>query len=401
MRIAIIGGGASGLFTGAQILPSNEVTIFDGNEKVGKKIYITGKGRCNLTNDCDKETYLANVVNGQKFMMSAISKFSPKQTIDFFENAGLKLKTERGNRVFPVSDKASDVTKILLGACKHCDIKLNEKVVSIKYKNEKFELKTLDKVYQFDKVVIATGGVSYPLTGSTGDGYKFAQSFGHKIVEPKSALSAIELQDNFVKDLMGLSLKNVKLHAKADGKEYSLFGEMLFTDKGISGPIALSMSSLINRCKNVNLSIDFKPALNLQQIEERLMRDFSNNLNKNISVVMRGLLPKSLVEVFLKKIHIDDSKKVNSITVTERKEIANKLKNFDLTFSKLYPVETGIITSGGVDLNEINPKTMESKLQKGLYFVGEVLNVDCLTGGFNLQTAFSTAYACAAAINSL
>ena len=396
--IAIIGGGAAGLMAGGLLSQSGkEVTIFDGNEKCGKKIYITGKGRCNLTNNCDKEEYLSNVVGGKKFMMGAINRFSPADCIEHFENLGLKLKIERGNRVFPLSDKASDVTKALLSACKGCEIKLNEKVEGVAFdqKGNKFVVKTGKGKYLFDKVIVATGGKTYPLTGSTGDGYTFARKFGHNVIKPCPALCAIELQDKFVGRIMGLPLKNVTLNAIADGKKHSFFGEMMFTDKGITGPIVLTLSSYINRCANVNLSIDFKPALSLEEIDKRLLRDFDANLNKNVTYILRGLLPKNFVDVFLEKVKIHGEKKVNAVTAEERKKIGSLLKRFDLDYKNLYPLESGIITSGGVDLKEINPKTMESKLQKGLYFIGEVLDIDCLTGGFNLQVAFSTAYSCA------
>ena len=401
MRVAIVGAGAGGLFVGANLEDVDEVDIFDGNEKAGKKIYITGKGRCNLTNDCDKEKYLENVVNGKKFMMSAISQFEPKDTINFFEEHGLKLKTERGGRVFPFSDKASDVTKTLVRCCKNCHFHFNEKVKKIVFSGKQFEVKTEQENYNFDKVIIATGGVSYPSTGSCGDGYKFAQDFGHKILKPKSALVPIKLKDKFVKSVMGMSLKNVTLNCEVDGKTFSRFGEMLFTNDGISGPIVLSMSSLIGEGKEISLAIDFKPALSEEQLEKRLLRSFGDNLNCNLSTVIRGLLPKNLVQPFLEKVGLLPEKKVNGVKVEERKKIVKFLKNFPLIFDRLYPVEYGIVTSGGVDLKEINPKTMESKLQKGLYFVGEVLDIDCLTGGFNLQTAFSTAYACAKAIKDL
>ncbi len=400
MEIAVIGGGASGLMAGGFLAKQgHNVTIFDGNEKCGKKIYITGKGRCNVTNDCDNEEYLLNVVNGNKFMRSAISQFDSSDTKQFFESLGVKLKVERGNRVFPVSDKASDIIKALLLHCHDCDLHLNEKVEFIEKQVETFYVKTTSKSYNFDRVVIATGGMSYSATGSRGDGYKFAKMSGHNIIKPRGALVPIELKDEFCKALAGLSLKNVTLNAKFNGMTKSLFGEMLFTHNGISGPIALSMSSLIAESKDVCLSIDFKPALTTNQIEERLLRDFSTNLNKNITYIIKGLLPNSLVEIFLSKLGISGETKVNSITKQQRQGISSLLKNFKLKFKSLYPIEAGIVTGGGVDLKEINPKTMESKLVKGLYFVGEVLDVDCLTGGFNLQTAFSTAYACAINMN--
>lgn len=394
MKIAIIGGGASGLMAGGFLAEENEVVIFDGNEKTGKKLFITGKGRCNVTNNCGKEEFLANVVNGQKFMMSAINGFSCQDTMAFFEGLGLPLKTERGNRVFPLSDKSSDVIKALEKHSSSCQINLNEKVVALSKNDGRFAIKTEKQVYNFDRVIIATGGQSYPATGSSGDGYKFAKIFGHSVVQPHAALVPIKIKDSFCAHLEGLSLKNVTLSAIIDGKKKSMFGEMLFTYDAISGPIALSLSSYISS-KNVLLALDFKPALTNEQLEKRLLKDFQLNLNKNISYIIKGLLPLRLVDVFLNKVEIDRERKVNAITAAERKNIASLLKNFPLEYNGLYPVAAGIITSGGISLKEINPKSMESKIVSGLYFIGEVLDVDCLTGGFNLQTAFATAYACA------
>lgn len=396
MKIAVIGGGASGLLVGGELACRRyEVTIFDHNEKLGKKIYITGKGRCNVTNNCLVNEVRENIVHGDKFMFSSLNLFPPERTMQFFEDLGVKLKTERGNRVFPESDKASDITKALAKNAKDCQVRLNEKVLEIKKQNERFLIKTDKALYEFDRVIIATGGKSYPATGSTGDGYLFAKSFGHSIRPPHGALVPIKIADNFVQQLEGLSLKNVTLKAKIKDKERLIFGEMLFTHDAISGPIALSMSSYIGLEKQVSLNIDFKPALSENQVELRILRDFDENKNREILMIMKGLLPERLAKIFLSKLNIDSSVKINSISKEKRAVIVKSLKNFDLTFGGLYPVETGIVTSGGVDLSEVNPKTMESKLVKGLYFVGEVLDIDCLTGGFNLQCAFSTAYACA------
>lgn len=395
-KILIIGAGASGLLCGGELSRKGyDVTFFDGNEKCGKKIYITGKGRCNLTNNCSIDDYLKNVVHGDKFMMSAINAFSPQDTIAYFESLGLKTKTERGGRVFPVSDKASDVTKYLVKNAEKCKFCLNESVIDVEKIGEKFKVATEKGEYIFNKVIVATGGKSYPATGSQGDGYKIAKKFGINVITPRSALVPIKIKDKFCSSLEGLSLKNVKLKCLIDEKPKELFGEMLFTHDAISGPIALSMSSYIGQTINVKLYIDFKPALSVEQLEKRLLNDFQANLNKNITYIIKGALPNRLVEVFLNKIGMSAETKVNSITVSQRKSIIQGLKNFELQFNKLYPVESGIVTAGGVDLKEINPKTMESKKIKNLYFIGEVLDLDCLTGGFNLQTAFSTAYACA------
>ena len=400
MKIAIIGGGAGGLFAGGMLSQADiDTTIFDGNEKLGKKLYITGKGRCNVTNNCSKEEFLSHVVHGEKFMMSAISNFDSQSTMSFFENLGCHLKVERGNRVFPVSDKASDITKALIKNIdiSFCKIKLNEKVLSVSAQQGNFVINTSKSNYTFDKVIIATGGKSYPSTGSQGDGYILAKNLGHNIVPPMQALVPIKLKDIFCHQLQGLTLKNVKLRAVINGKTKEFFGELLFASDAITGPIALSASSYIGDSKP-DLSLDLKTALDHQTLEKRIMRDFQNNLNREISYIIRGLMPKSLAGVFLKICDMDEHKKVNSITTKERNKIIDYLKNYPLHFDSLYPVEAGIVTAGGVDLKEVNPKTMESKKVKDLYFVGEVLDIDCLTGGFNLQTAFSTAYACAKAI---
>lgn len=398
MKVAIVGAGASGLFLGGLLSNSEtDVTIFDGNEKCGKKIFITGKGRCNITNACDNETYLSNIVNGEKFMRSAISKFTPFDTINFFEEQGLAVKVERGNRVFPVSDKSSDVIKALENYCRNAEIKLHEKVVAIKPQSDKFLVKTEKSSYTFDKVVIATGGKSYSATGSSGDGYKFAKMLGHNVVSLVPALVPIELKDK-VSDMQGLPLKNVTLYAVADGKKYSFFGEMLFTDIGITGPIVLTMSSYINRAKNVDLYIDFKPALSEEQLDARLLREFEAGKNKTLFNILRTLLPKNFIKFFLSKAELNEQRQANSITVMERRMLKTLLKHFPLAYKGLYPIDAGVVTSGGIDLKDVNPSSMESKIHKGLYFIGEVLDVDCLTGGFNLQIAFSTAYACGQAI---
>lgn len=400
MKVAVIGGGASGLFAAGLLTKAGiETYIFDGNEKLGKKIYITGKGRCNVTNNCDKDGYLKNVVHGQKFMYSAINQFDSHDTIEFFESLGCPLKTERGGRVFPCSDKASNVTKTLVKNIDNnfLDLHLNEKVVTIDKKSN-FAIKTEKSKYEFDAVIVATGGKSYSATGSSGDGYKFAKMFDLNVVTPSAALVPIKIKDSFCSNLEGLSLKNVQLNAVVNGKTKSLFGEMMFTHDAITGPIALSLSSFIGNNKDIELSLDFKPALTNEKLEERILRDFKDNLNKDISYIIKGLLPHRLTEIFLNCCGIDKHKKVNSITVAERNKIIYNLKNFALSFSGLYPIESGIVTAGGVDLKEINPKTMESKKVPDLYFIGEVLDVDCLTGGYNLQTAFSTAYAAANAI---
>ena len=403
MKIAVVGAGAAGLFvSGFLAQNSHDVYVFDKNEKVGKKLFITGKGRCNFTNYCSVDEFLPNVVRGRKFVKSALYNFDSFACARFFANLGLKYKIERGNRAFPESDKSSDVIKVLKEKhCKKVKFCLNEEVLKVDFvKNEQypgfdyFVVKTTLGEYEFDKVIVATGGKSYKSTGSDGFGYQIAKSFGHKIVEPRPALCPILLTDKFVKVLQGVSLKNVALNAVADEQKFCEFGEMLFTDKGISGPIVLSLSSQINRAKSVKLSLDFKPALTEKQLDVRLLRDFDANKNKDLVTILKGLLPKAVADVFAQAIGLDENKKVHDITKEERAKILHGLKEFQLAFDGLYDIDTGIVTSGGVSLDEINPKTFESKLQPGLYFIGEVLDIDALTGGFNLQIAWATAYAC-------
>ncbi len=399
-KIAVVGAGASGLFVAGLLFQRGfDVTVFDKNEKVGKKLFITGKGRCNLTNFCSVEEFLSNVVRGEKFLKSAIYGFSSEDCVNFFEGLGLKTKVERGNRVFPFSDKSSDVIKVLQEVhCKGVKFSLCNKVDKIEKKENDFVVFAQDGKYLFDKVIVSTGGKSYSSTGSDGDGYKIARSFSHTIEEVRPALCPMVLKDWFVKNLQGVSLKNISLNAVIDGKKLGLFGEMIFTDRGISGPVVLSLSSMVNRAKNVALSIDFKPALDEKQLDARLLRDFEENKNKDLKNVLRGLLPKAVAEIFAKAIGLDENKKIHDVTKEERQKLLFCLKNFKLNYGGLYDIDAGIITSGGVCLKEVNPKTFESKLVKGLYFLGEVLDLDALTGGFNLQIAWSSAYACAKGI---
>ncbi len=398
-NVAVIGGGAAGLMAAyAAAANGNKVTIFEKNEKCGKKIYITGKGRCNLTHDCLPEDFLQHVVSNSKFLTGAIYNFSPHKTMQFFEDGGLNLKTERGDRVYPVSDKSSDVTKCLEKYCLNMGVifKFNEKVLKIANLNSTmFNIITEKSEYPIDCVIICTGGLSYPSTGSDGDGYKFAQQVGHKIIDPKPALCGFNLIGEYFKKLQGLTLKNVKITLKFNGKVREIFGEMLFTHFGVSGPIILTASSLINRCdlKSVKLSLDLKPALTDEQLDNRILRDFDIYKNKNISNCLKQLLPNAIIPVILDKCGIPQNKKINSITRNERLSLLTTIKNFDMIISSLRSFDEAIVTAGGVDVKEINPKTMESKLVKGLYFCGEVLDLDALTGGFNLQIAFSTGFA--------
>lgn len=398
-NVAVIGAGAAGLMAAFSAAKNgNKVTVFEKNEKSGKKIYITGKGRCNLTHDCAPDEFLLNVVSNAKFLTGAIYSFSPQRTMQFFEDGNLKLKVERGARVFPVSDKASDVTKCLENYCKEVGVCFNfgEKVLKINVLNSTMSGITTTKAdYLFDKVIVCTGGVSYPSTGSTGDGYIFAESVGHSLVGQTPALCGLNIKGDYYKRFQGLTLKNVRLSLYIDNKKYrEFFGEMLFTHYGISGPIVLSVSSLINRLSlsRVKFVLDLKPALTDEQLDARLLRDFEKYKNKDIANCLKELLPNAIIPVILQRSGVPFEKKTNSITRSERLSLLTCIKNFDIIISSLRGFDEAIVTAGGVNVNEINPKTMESKIIKGLYFCGEVLDVDAFTGGFNLQIAFSTGY---------
>lgn len=392
MKIAIIGGGPGGMMCAIKAAENHKVTIFEKNEKLGKKLFITGKGRCNLTNYCDEREFLKNIVNNSSFMYSSIYSFSPFTTYYYFEELGLPLKVERGNRVFPDSDKSSDVIRAYEKKLKALSVKinLNYEVTSIEKVDGKFIINGREK---FDKVVIASGGISYKLTGSTGDGYKFAKDFGHKVIDQVPGLIGINLKNNF--SLAGLTLKNVELKILKDKKILSReFGEMLFTHRGISGPIALTTSSKINRLKDFEIYLDLKPALEPEKLDARILRDFHENQNKNLENVMKSLLPRDLISYVLESAGISGEKKVNQITKEDRESLVRNIKNFSLKFDSLDDIDRAIVTSGGVDVKDIDPKTMESKKVKGLYFIGEVLDLDGLTGGFNIQIANSTGYSC-------
>ncbi|HJD05798.1 MAG TPA: NAD(P)/FAD-dependent oxidoreductase [Candidatus Onthoplasma faecipullorum] len=393
--VIVIGGGASGMMCAIQSAKRGlKVLILEHNEKLGKKLYITGKGRCNLTNDSSVENHLNNIVTNNKFMYSALNAFTPKDTIEFFQKY-VKLKTERGNRVFPVSDKSSDVIKALAKYLNeyNVEIKLNTDVLDLTKNNDIFYIKCDNNIkYTTYNVVIATGGVSYPGTGSTGFGYNVAKKFSHTVVEPKGALIPIRVNED-VSNLNGLSLKNVRLFVKIGKTEYSEFGEMMFTYNSLTGPIALTISSKINKLdiKNQTISIDFKPALDVNELNNKFIREFKENSKKELKTYLYSVLPRRFVDYIFEKYYIIN-KKIADITRTDRSNLVNLIKKFDFSIKSLDNVEVGIITSGGVDTREINSKTCESKLVSGLYFVGEVLDVDALTGGYNLQIAWSTGF---------
>lgn len=395
-KVVIIGAGASGLMAaGFASMYGAEVLLFEKMPRVGRKLMITGKGRCNLANNCDIQTFMQNVPVNNKFLYSALNNFSPRDIIDFFESQGLKTKTERGNRVFPVSDKASDVVDTMRDFALSYGAKIIYKEVEdvIAENGEIKAVKAGGKRYDCDSVIIATGGKSYPRTGSTGDGYKFAEKLGHTIIKPEPSLIPLESPDNDCKLLQGLSLKNVNLRVSTkQGKTvYDDFGEMLFTHFGISGPLVLSASC---NMRNYNLGytahIDFKPALSFEQLDSRVQRDLKENINKSISNSLNKLLPKKLIPVILKRWDIPVDKKCNSVTKEERRKLVGLLKDFTIEISNPRPISEAIITSGGVKVSEINPKTMESKIVKNLYFAGEVIDVDAYTGGYNLVIAWAT-----------
>lgn len=402
-RILIIGAGAAGSM--AAILAAkngHEVTVFEKNAKTGKKIYITGKGRCNITNAVENTELIKNTIRNPKFMYSAFSAFSSENVINFFENMGCPVKVERGNRAFPVSDHSSDVIKALDKAMENAGVKVRyntpvESLVISETESEISGIKLRDgKIVEGDKVIIATGGLSYQSTGSTGDGYEFGKQAGHTIKDLRPSLVALEIKEKFIKELQGLSLKNVKVSVK-NGKKiiFDELGEMLFTRDGVSGPLILSASSIAGDLfykEGGSLSIDLKPALSEEELDARLLRDFTEFKAKALKNAFDKLLPKSLIPVFLGRTGIDIEKKAGGLTKQERSVIINLIKHFTLEVTGLKGYEEAVITKGGVAVNEINPKTMESKKIKGLYFAGEVLDVDALTGGFNLQIAWSTGY---------
>lgn len=396
-NIAIIGAGAAGM-TAAYFALQNgaDVTLFEKNRQPGRKICITGKGRCNLTNDIDARDFLTHVVNGSKFLYSALYRFPPKETMAWFESLGLKLKVERGNRVFPISERASDVRDVLLGALKpSSSFSLsNEEVRSIERNGEGFFVHTKAKGGPFDAVIVATGGLSYPLTGSTGDGYRFARNFGHSVVPASASLVRVICETEICSEAQGLSLKNVRLSLFEEGKKkplYSEQGEMLFTDDGISGPLVLSASAHLCRVtEKTHLEIDFKPALSFEELDARLLRDFAANTNRYFRNSLDDLLPAAMRPIFVRLSEIDPERRVHQITREERGRLVQLFKAFRLESPRCGPIEEAVVTAGGVALSEIDPRSMESKICPNLYFAGEVLDVDAYTGGYNLQIAFST-----------
>lgn len=397
--LLVIGGGAAGLMAaGTAANKGVETIVLERNERPARKVMITGKGRCNVTNNCSSlQELIQNVPRNGRFLYGAFSRFMPADVIDFFESRGVELKTERGNRVFPVSDNAVDIVDALVRYAKSRARIMNGRATKLLLDDGKIkgiETENGEVIYA-DKVIIATGGLSYPGTGSTGDGYSLARQAGHNITELVPSLVPLEIHEGFCTDLMGLSLRNVatKVVDTESGKTvYTDFGEMLFTHFGVSGPMILSASAHMRSMKSgkYKIYIDLKPALTIEQLDARILRDFSENTNKNFINALNSLLPKKLVPVIVKLSGINLTTKVNQITKEQRRRLAELLKGLCVTVTGFRPVSEAIITSGGVDVSQINPKTMESKLAEGLYFAGEVIDADAYTGGFNLQIAFST-----------
>lgn len=411
-HVIVVGGGAAGMFAAiAAAKNGHQVTLYEKNEKLGKKIFITGKGRCNITNAADMEELFDAVVTNSKFLYSSFYGYTNQNVIDFFEDAGVPVKIERGNRVFPISDHSSDVIRALEREMKKVGVKvcLNTEVKSVEAEKGKFDKVVLkDTTTQTaDACIVATGGLSYRSTGSTGDGFRFAENVGHKVTQCFPSLVPMETKEPWICELQGLSLRNVEAKILDGKKELCKdFGEMLFTHFGVSGPLIISASSYVGKKfmdkngqkKELTLEIDLKPALTEEQLDQRVLRDFEENHNRQFKNAITKLFPTKLIPVMLELGGIDPEKKVNSIEKEERKQFVHLIKHFRMTLTGLRDYPEAIITKGGVNVKEIDPGTMESKLVKGLYFAGEVLDLDALTGGFNLQIAWSTGYAAGNAI---
>lgn len=408
MKVIVIGGGPAGMMSAITSAKNgNKVILIEKMERLGRKLLITGKGRCNITSSLPIEDFIQNTPGNGQFLYSSFKNYTNKDIIQFLKEEGLQVKEERGNRVFPITDKSIDVLECFKNKLKKLkvEIKYNTKVIEIIKTEKNLQVKTEKNILEAEKVILATGGKSYPLTGSTGDGYKIAEKLGHTITKIKPSLVPLESYDkNICKKLQGLSLKNVKIELKNTENNktiYEDFGEMLFTHFGVSGPTILSSSAHLVRYKNIEellknkkitLKIDFKPALSEEKLDERILRDFTELKNKQYKNSLDKLLPQKLIPIIIEQSKIQPDKKVNEITKQERKNLTKILKNFEITISNFRPIEEAIITSGGINIKEINPKTMESKLVQGLYFAGEIIDVDSYTGGFNLQIAYSTGY---------
>ena len=396
-KVIVIGAGPAGIMAAIHASKKHNVTILDGNDRIGKKLFITGKGRCNVTNSKDISEFFDYIPGNPHFLYSALYSYTNEDTMNFFENVGIKLKVERGGRVFPMSDKSSDIIKGLSLGLKESNVqvKLNSKVTNIIYDANKIvglEINNSTKLYG-DYFIIATGGASYPLTGSRGEGQKFAKKLGHTIIELKPSLVPIELNEPWLKDLMGLSLKNISLSILKNNKVlYKNQGEMLFTNYGISGPLVLSGSRYVKNEGSYEASIDLKPALNESELDKRIQKDFLKYQNKEFKNALDDLLPKKLIPLIINLSNIPLDKKVNVITKEERKKLLHILKDLRVKIKGLRPIEEAIVTAGGVNTLEIDPSTMKSKIISNLSFAGEVIDVDAFTGGYNVQIALSTGY---------
>ncbi len=408
MKVVVIGAGAAGIMAAVTASKcNNEVILIEKKSSIGNKIKITGKGRCNLTFDGDLDDFKKNIVKNYKFMYSSFTNFNNHDVVKYFEDLGVKTKIERGGRIFPVSDNSGDIVDALKKDLKNHNVKviLNTSVKNIIFKENRVKSIVLDTGGTIDcnKCIIATGGLSYPVTGSTGDGYKFAKKAGHSIICPLPGLVPLKSSDNVCKKLQGLSLKNVSYKLYDDNTLiFDDFGELMFSHFGLTGPVVLSSSSKLNRIDNIDeklkkgkisVHIDLKPALDFETLDKRICRDFEKFSNKEFKNSLYELLPKKLIPIIIEKSGIDENKKVNQISREERKNLLNLLKDFKINISGFMPIDIAIITCGGIDTKQVNPKTMESKLVSGLYFAGEILDIDAYTGGFNLQIAFSTGVA--------
>lgn len=399
-KVIVIGAGPAGMMAAITAAKyGNEVILLESNEKVGKKLFITGKGRCNVTNSKDISEFFDFIPGNPHFLYSALYSYTNEDTINFFESQGIGLKSERGGRVFPSSDKSSDIIKGLLKELNNnkVDIRLNSKVTDIIYKNSLINGVKINNNYTLnaDNYIIATGGVSYPLTGSTGDGLKFSKKVGHNITKLKGSLVPIELSNSWIGEIMGLTLRNIGVSLYEEDKKKPLYkeqGEVLFTSYGISGPLALKASRYINEGLKYYIFLDLKPALTLEELDLRVQKDFKKYINKEFKNSLDDMFPKKLIPIIISLSNINENKKVNEITKEERKSLVNLIKGIKLTIRKLRPIEEAIVTSGGVDTLEIDPSTMKSKLINNLSFAGEVIDIDAYTGGYNVQIALSTGY---------
>ena len=396
-RICVVGGGAAGMMAaGTAALYGAEVTIFENTDRLGKKLAITGKGRCNVTNACTVQEFLENVTKNPRFLYAALNAFDTDSTVSFFENSGVKLKTERGKRVYPESDKAKDIVDAMRNYASSCEVKYNKVTDITANASGGFTVTAANKKYEFDSVILATGGKSYPLTGSDGSGYRLAMKLGHKVTELIPSLIPLESKSELCRQMQGLSLKNIAIKITDENKKviYTDFGEMMFAHFGVTGPVILSASAHLRNTdiSKLTLSIDLKPALDEKTLDQRLISDFSQKSNKDFINSLSALLPSKMIEPFVRVCGVDGRKKVNSITKEERKRILDTLKGFEIPLYAFRPIEEAIITSGGIDVRDISPKDMQSKIVPGLDFAGEIIDVDAYTGGFNLQIAFSTGY---------